>query len=145
MDNNEPTPDAPVLKETPEGETTDQGTTTASEPEPEASKAELYDKAKDLDVEGRSTMDKQALAEAVAEAEAEAEPDQDAEPLPEAEAEPPAFSERFPTIQGWFDRVQKRAQFMGRPIPELTEEFKEAYRAQLDPCEAADNLGLENH
>ena len=40
----------------------------------EKTKAELLDEAKDLDVEGRSSMKKDELAEAVEEAKAEAEP-----------------------------------------------------------------------
>lgn len=63
------------------------------------------------------------------------------EPAPAgASAAPPSFPELFPTIGEWFDRVQKWAQFNGRPIPELGEAFEDAYLSEIPPHEAAESL-----
>ena len=65
------------------------------------------------------------------------------EPAPAVKMDPPTFSKLFPTIGEWFDRVQKWAQFNGRPIPELGEAFKQAYEAEQLPHEAAEALCLQ--
>ena len=57
----------PVAK--PEGEGDD--APEAEEAAPEPSKADLMEKAQELDIEGRSSMNKEELSEAIAEAEAE--------------------------------------------------------------------------
>jgi hypothetical protein len=49
----------------------------------DATKEELYEKAQELDIEGRSTMDKDELAKAVAEAESTPEAQPAAEPVAE--------------------------------------------------------------
>jgi len=66
----------------------------------EPTKEELYEKAQELDVEGRSTMDKAELAEAVEEAE-------EADDTEEAEAVESASTENV-TDTGW--KILSRAE-----------------------------------
>lgn len=50
------------------------------------------------------------------------------------------FAKQYPTFGEWFDRVQKSAQFNGRPIPEPSEQWEKAYAAEILPAEACDKL-----
>ena len=52
-----------------------------------------------------------------------------------------AFTEQYPTYLGWFDRVQRVAQFDGRPVPEPTARWKDAYDQCLTPEQAVEALG----
>lgn len=81
----------------------------------------------------------------------DAEPAATPEPEPEAPTEAPEpdtqpapFAELFPSFNEWFDRVQKRAQFMGRPIPEPGPVWEAAYQSEQNPYDAADEHGLKN-
>ena len=55
-----------LLKELLEEDSFEQAPAPAAENEGEPSKAELYERAKQLDIEGRSKMSKERLAEAIA-------------------------------------------------------------------------------
>lgn len=98
----------------------------APEPDPAIADLNAALEAQKADGDDASTRQKTAL---------------DPEPPP-SETRAQKFDQQWPDFQGWFDRVQKVAQFDGRPIPEHSEPFRQAYRDRLSPSEAMDQYGL---
>jgi hypothetical protein len=94
--------------------------------EHEPTKEELYEKAQELDIDGRSHMDKAELAEAVAAAEAQPQ----SEPAPEDESnETPAASE------------EDTAGGFGPEVSEEDTEAQEATAIEVDEVEQVTDTG----